>query len=65
MAYEHITFLIENNVGTITFNRPDKLNSFNRAMAREVQLVFESFAANGENAGKIPKTRHSPAGPGW
>ena len=53
MAYEHITFLIENNVGTITFNRPDKLNSFNRAMAREVQLVFESFAANGENAGKI------------
>ena len=36
MSYEKILFTISDGVATITFNRPDKLNSFDRAMSLEV-----------------------------
>ncbi|MES2372197.1 MAG: enoyl-CoA hydratase-related protein [Bacteroidota bacterium] len=43
-----ITLSIENSVATITFNRPDKLNSFNREMALSLQAVLDDCAANNE-----------------
>lgn len=37
MNYEYIKYRIDENVGTITLNRPKVLNSLNRPMAKEVQ----------------------------
>ena len=37
---------IENGVGIIRFNRPDKFNSFNRDMALSLQAVLDSFASD-------------------
>ncbi|ULQ55306.1 enoyl-CoA hydratase-related protein [Flavihumibacter rivuli] len=36
-----ILFSIENSIGNITLNRPDKLNSFNREMAFEMQAALK------------------------
>lgn len=41
-----IIYKIENGVGFITLNRPDKLNSFNRAMALALQEVLDDCAHN-------------------
>ncbi|HAI84453.1 MAG TPA: 2-(1,2-epoxy-1,2-dihydrophenyl)acetyl-CoA isomerase, partial [Chitinophagaceae bacterium] len=41
-----IVYRIENGVGFITLNRPDKLNSFNRAMALALQEVLDDCAHN-------------------
>jgi 2-(1,2-epoxy-1,2-dihydrophenyl)acetyl-CoA isomerase len=41
-----ILFEIKNNVGIITLNRPDKFNSFNRAMALELQKLLDQFATD-------------------
>lgn len=43
-----IILKIENGVATITFNRPDKLNSFNREMALAFQSALDECAANNE-----------------
>jgi 2-(1,2-epoxy-1,2-dihydrophenyl)acetyl-CoA isomerase len=40
MAYQFIDGTIAEGVATITLNRPDVLNSFNRAMATELQLTL-------------------------
>ena len=48
MAYEHILFEIEQGVARLTLNRPDVLNSFNRAMARELCEALEFIATNDE-----------------
>lgn len=37
MDYKYIKYKIDQNVGIITLNRPDVLNSFNRPMAKETQ----------------------------
>lgn len=37
MLYQHIIFEIDQGVAILTFNRPDKLNSFNAAMHSEVR----------------------------
>jgi len=42
----HIIFEIEQGVGRLTLNRPDVLNSFNRAMARELCDALASIATN-------------------
>jgi 2-(1,2-epoxy-1,2-dihydrophenyl)acetyl-CoA isomerase len=41
-----ILFSVENNIATITLNRPDKLNSFNREMALAVQDALKECNKN-------------------
>lgn len=43
-----ILFVGANGVATVTLNRPDVLNSFNRPMARELVNVIEQIAADPE-----------------
>ena len=45
---QFIQFKIENQVGKITLNRPDKFNSFVREMALALQEKLDEFAANPE-----------------
>jgi 2-(1,2-epoxy-1,2-dihydrophenyl)acetyl-CoA isomerase len=44
MAYAYITQHVEQGVATITLNRPDVLNSFNVAMAKELQDALRQAA---------------------
>src|SRR5438045_3762419 len=44
MGYEFITQATAQGVATLTLNRPDVLNSFNRPMARELQAGFAEAA---------------------
>ena len=44
MTFQHILVDVADGVMVITFNRPDVLNSFNRAMAREVQRALSAAA---------------------
>jgi 2-(1,2-epoxy-1,2-dihydrophenyl)acetyl-CoA isomerase len=46
MAYQFINCTLTEHVATITLNRPDVLNSFNRAMALEVQAAFGAVAGD-------------------
>ena len=46
MTFEHILTDVADGVMVITFNRPDVLNSFNRAMAREVQHALSAAAGD-------------------
>jgi enoyl-CoA hydratase/carnithine racemase len=59
--YEAITFEVEDNVATITLNRPESLNSFNRRMGSDLTQAWETIRdtddihavvlqANGERA---------------
>lgn len=42
----NILFSIQNGIGKITLNRPDVLNSFNMAMAKEMQAALDDCAAS-------------------
>src|SRR3954463_14611806 len=46
MSYEFILYEAVQGVATITLNRPDVLNSFNRPMAVEVRQAFTTAAAD-------------------
>jgi 2-(1,2-epoxy-1,2-dihydrophenyl)acetyl-CoA isomerase len=46
MSYETIRFAIDDRVARLTLHRPDKLNSFNVAMHREVRDALERLAAD-------------------
>ena len=71
-----ILFEIKNSVGIITLNRPDKLNSFNREMAlqlqekldecknKEVRCVYITGAGKGFSAGQDLSEVVDPNGPG-
>jgi 2-(1,2-epoxy-1,2-dihydrophenyl)acetyl-CoA isomerase len=48
MPYEHILYESDQGVATITLNRPDVLNSFNRAMAAEVRQALAHAGADAE-----------------
>ena len=43
MERETIEFEVADNVGTITLNRPDSLNSFNEAMALDLKWAWETI----------------------
>ena len=45
MAFEHILYEVNEGVAAITLNRPDVLNSFNRAMAFEVREALSAAGA--------------------
>ena len=72
-----ILFHIENSIATITLNRPDKLNSFNREMAllmqekldecalsNEIRCVYITGAGKGFCAGQDLAEVVDPEGPG-
>ena len=44
----NINFIIENGVGVITLNRPDKFNSFVRQMAFDLQKALDDCESNNE-----------------
>jgi 2-(1,2-epoxy-1,2-dihydrophenyl)acetyl-CoA isomerase len=48
MPYEHILYTVEQGVATITLNRPEVLNSFNRAMAGDVRMALTAAGAERE-----------------
>ncbi|HTO69791.1 MAG TPA: enoyl-CoA hydratase-related protein [Myxococcota bacterium] len=48
MAREAILTEVRGNVAFVTLNRPDVLNSFDRAMARELQGVLDGHAAHAD-----------------
>ncbi|MEM7272282.1 MAG: crotonase/enoyl-CoA hydratase family protein [Actinomycetota bacterium] len=48
MTYETIEYTVENRVGTITLNRPDRLNAFNGVMRRELLTLFDEIDADDE-----------------
>lgn len=48
MAFEHILYEVDQGVAAITFNRPDVLNAFNRAMASEVRQALSAASADAE-----------------
>lgn len=72
-----ILFEIKNSIGFITFNRPDKLNSFNREMAllmqekldecqrSEVRCVYITGAGKGFSAGQDLAEVTQPNAPGF
>ncbi|HEY6505949.1 MAG TPA: enoyl-CoA hydratase-related protein [Chitinophagaceae bacterium] len=71
-----VLFEIKNNIGFITLNRPDKLNSFNREMAlllqqkldecmsKEVRCVYITGTGKGFSAGQDLAEVTDPEGPG-
>ncbi|MBM7062933.1 2-(1,2-epoxy-1,2-dihydrophenyl)acetyl-CoA isomerase [Pseudomonas sp. UL073] len=48
MNYEHILFVIEDGVATLSLNRPEQLNSFNAAMHGEVRDALKQVRQNPE-----------------
>ena len=48
MAFEHILYEVDQGVAAITLNRPDVLNSINRAMALEVRQALSAAGADPE-----------------
>ena len=46
MNYKNILFEIKNNVGLVTINRPDKLNTLNGETINELEDVFSSIKNN-------------------
>ena len=48
MSYQHILYETSQGVATITLNRPDVLNSFNRAMAAELRQALAQAGADPE-----------------
>ena len=46
MSYQHILFDITGGVARLTFNRPDRLNSFNTVMHAEVREALGRIASS-------------------
>jgi 2-(1,2-epoxy-1,2-dihydrophenyl)acetyl-CoA isomerase len=47
MSYETILVVIEDGIARLTFNRPDKLNSFNVKMHEEVRQALSTLSTEG------------------
>ena len=41
MPYDHIIYTVENNVATVTLNRPDNLNAVTRVMMHEIMDALD------------------------
>jgi 2-(1,2-epoxy-1,2-dihydrophenyl)acetyl-CoA isomerase len=50
MTYETIKFILEQGVATLTFNRPDRLNSFTVQMHKDVADALERALSEGARA---------------
>jgi enoyl-CoA hydratase/carnithine racemase len=48
MGYEHILTNVEHGVGTITLNRPDKLNAMNRKLSAELHAAVKAMDSDDE-----------------
>ncbi|MES2495489.1 MAG: 2-(1,2-epoxy-1,2-dihydrophenyl)acetyl-CoA isomerase PaaG [Pseudomonadota bacterium] len=48
MAYETIHLVVEDGVARLTFNRPDRLNSFNTVMHGEVASALDTIESDSE-----------------
>jgi 2-(1,2-epoxy-1,2-dihydrophenyl)acetyl-CoA isomerase len=46
MSYQNITYTVDDGLARLTFNRPDKLNSFTVAMHLEVQHALDAAATD-------------------
>lgn len=46
MEYEQITYTVADHIGTITLNRPDRLNAFTREMGGEIIAAFDQIDAD-------------------
>ena len=46
MAYETLLIDIEDQIGTITLNRPDALNAFNNQLMTELTQALDAFEAD-------------------
>lgn len=74
---EPVFFEVTDNIGLITLNRPDKLNSFNREMAlllqekldeckrKDIRCVYITGAGKGFSAGQDLAEVTSPGAPGF
>ncbi|GLU56001.1 crotonase/enoyl-CoA hydratase family protein [Dyadobacter frigoris] len=48
MAYETISFTIENNIALVKLNRPEKANALNAVAWKELKSIFEELDENAE-----------------
>jgi len=48
MAYETLVFAKENNIATVTLNRPDRLNAINYQLAADLDSLLEEIEADPE-----------------
>ena len=48
MTFENLLTAIENNILTITINRPDKLNALNKKTVEEIGVAVKNGEANND-----------------
>ena len=46
VAYQHILYEVSDKIATITLNRPDRMNAFNRRMCEEVEELWRVIKAD-------------------